>query len=286
MSPLNLEQVAHAICVAEAFNFRGRVGAGAFKETFEILQTNGAAQALKIYKPGASVDRAAREIDAMTRCDHPNIAKVRRIDQCIIGTETYLYSLEEFIPGGTLTARLQSHGLQNADELQALGAPLIDAVGHIAALNLVHRDLKPDNVLLRADGVTPVIVDFGLVRDLAALSITPSWIMQGPGTPFFSPAEQLLNEKAYIDWRADQFSLGVLLSLSAFGIHPYQEPNDSPIDIVTRVSRRGPSAKQFQDAANLAGLPVLIRMTTAWPVQRFRKPEMVAQAWAAQRRTP
>lgn len=280
----NLEPVARAICVAEHFTFEMSVGAGSFKETFKVLQPDGVARALKIYRLAGSVDRAAREIDAMTRCHHPNIGTVIRIDHSSFGVDRYLFLLEEFVPGGTLTADLQSRGFRTSNEIDALATPLIDAIAHIAALKLVHRDLKPDNVLLRADGTTPVIIDFGLVRDLAAVSITPTWAMQGPGTPLYSPAEQLLNEKAYIDWRADQFSLGVLLSYAAFGFHPYEELGDSPVDIVNRVSRRGTTTSRFRNAVREAGLLALTKMTAAWPVERFRKPEMLIREWTTQRR--
>jgi serine/threonine protein kinase len=163
-------------------------------------------------------------------------------------------------------------------EARSFGAQLVSAVAHIASHELVHRDLKPENILFRADGVTPVIVDFGIVRDLVDTSLTETWLMRGPGTPFFASPEQLRNEKDLIDWRSDQFSLGVLISISLFGLHPYGENGLMPQQIVDRVSERGAQSARFVESAR-AELPVLVRMTAPWPVQRLRKPEQLVGSW-------
>ena len=278
-----LASIARAICAAQELTFQCHVGEGAFKETFRV-SSDGVASALKVYRPDVSFERATREIEAMTRCNHPNIARVSRIDRHTIGTESFLYSIEEFVGGGSLAARLSDQGLYSPAKIQRLGARLIDVVSHIGALGLVHRDLKPENVMLREDGETPVLVDFGLVRDLTATSITSSWAIQGPGTPRYAPPEQLLNQKALINWRSDQFSLGVMLSYAVFNFHPYGGANDSAVEVVTRVSqRRGPTSR-FRNAAQDAGLTALPKMVSAWPVGRFRRPQNLARAWANQER--
>jgi serine/threonine protein kinase len=121
-----------------------------------------------------------------------------------------------------------------------------------------------------------------LVRDLSAVSLTHSWLNQGPGTPYFAAPEQLNNQKRLIDWRTDQFALGVTLSFVRFGMHPYQhtgEPKFSP-KTVERVASRGPrnvgTLQQFEGA----GFPCLKKMTNCWPVERFRRPEELRKAWS------
>lgn len=200
-----LADAAQSFCATQGHRFIGPVGAGAFKETFHIVLATGEPQALKVYQPGFSPERTSRELSAMQRCSHPNIGRLSAIATFYHDGVQYLLSLEEFLSGGTLTTRM-SRGLLNGREVRAIGLQLISAVAHIASHDLVHRDIKPDNILFRADGVTPVIVDFGLVRDLGGTSLTQTWLMQGPGTPFFAPPEQLRNEKTLIDWRSDQFS--------------------------------------------------------------------------------
>ncbi len=271
-------EVAQAYCATNGHRFIGPVGAGAFKETFHVVLATGEPQALKVYQPGFSPERTSRELSAMQRCSHPNIGRLTSIAGFYHDGVQYLLSVEEFLSGGTLTTRLQG-GLLSGPEAEDLGRQLARAVVHIASRDLVHRDIKPDNILFRADGVTPVIVDFGLVRDLVRTSLTQTWLMRGPGTPYFAPPEQLRNEKALIDWRSDQFSLGVVVALSAFGFHPYQEMGESPAVTVERVAERGLQGARFVDAANQAGMPFLIRMTAPWPVQRFRTPDELQRVW-------
>ena len=281
--PPNLESLAQAICAVENLTYEGYVASGSFKETFRV-SSDGLVSALKVYRAEASIERATREIDAMTRCNHPNIARVSRISQREIGSGSILYSLEEFVGGGSLAEWLGDRDRPTLATVLRLGAQLISAISHLADLRLVHRDLKPENVILREDGETPVLVDFGLVRDLGAVSITPTWAIHGPGTPLYAPPEQLRNDKALIDWRSDQFSLGVMLSYALFDFHPYESTSDSPVEIVTRVNQREGPAPQFIAAAHNAGLTALRKMVSAWPVERFRRPASLAQAWAEQGR--
>ena len=283
MVPPNLESLARAICAAENLTYEGYVARGSFKETFRV-SSDGMVRALKVYRAGASIERATREVAAMTRCDHPNIARVYRISQHEIGSGSFLYSLEEFVGGGSLAEWLGDRDRLTPAAIQRLGAQLISAISHLADLGLVHRDLKPENVILREDGETPVLIDFGLVRDLAAVSITPTWALPGPGTPLYAPPEQLRNEKALIDWRSDQFSLGVMLSYAVFEFHPYESTSDSTLEIVTRVNDRMGPTSRFIGAAHTAGLVALQKMVSAWPIHRFRRPASLAQAWADQGR--
>jgi len=271
-------EIARAFCSTNGHQFIGPVGAGAFKETFHIVLATQEHQALKVFQPGFSPERTSRELSAMQRCAHPNIARLTTIAQFYHDGIQYLLSIEEFLSGGTLSSRLQS-GLLNRTVIRDIGGQLVSAVAHIASQELVHRDIKPDNILFRADGTTPVIVDFGLVRDLVRTSLTESWFMRGPGTPYFASPEQLRNEKPMIDWRSDQFSLGVVVALSTFGVHPYQEDSATPAQTVECVAERHAQTAKFIEAARHAGMGFLLRMTAPWPVQRFRTPVDLQNAW-------
>jgi serine/threonine protein kinase len=274
----SLAPVAESFCAANGHQFVGLVGKGAFKETFHIVLATGDPQALKVHLPGYSPERTSRELSAMQRCSHPNIGRLYAIAGFYYEGVEYLLTLEEFLCGGTLTDRLNRSPLSPL-ETRSVGRQLVSAVAHIASLDLVHRDIKPDNILFRGDGITPVIVDFGLVRDLVGSSLTQTWLMQGPGTPFFAPAEQLRNEKSMIDWRSDQFSLGIVLAISLLGFHPYEEIGMTPHQTVERVCERAPQTQRFLNAANELGMSSLIRMTAPWPVERFRNPDDLERAW-------
>ena len=273
------EQFARQICEQEGLTYGKPVGEGAFKQTFRVASPSGELQALKVYRPGASLVRAGREVEAMRRCTHPNIARILHVGTLSTVEGITSFSIEQFIPGGTLADRLREEGVIGRSESLRAGRILIEAVAHIASHKLVHRDIKPANVMLMGDRQTPVIVDFGMVRDLNAVSVTPTWAMQGPGTPLYAPPEQFQNQKELIDWRADQYSLGVLLSYCAFGFHPYEEEGALAEHVVERVSMRGEQTSRFRTAASRAGLSALIRMTEVWPVRRYRTPDNLVEAW-------
>jgi serine/threonine protein kinase len=273
-SSTDLSTVAGKICDSNNLQMMGRVGEGAFKETFRIINCE-EPMALKVYKPGSGNERNEREIDAMRRCNHPNIAKLFYINSFESEGQVYLFVLEEFLGGGTLTKRIAESGLLSREGLFTLGRQLISAVAHIQQLNLVHRDLKPDNILFREGSNDAVITDFGIVRDLQRESITQSWFQRGPGTYFFAPPEQLNNEKHLIDWRTDQFALGVLLSLCTFGEHPYGN-TDNVIDIV---ATRGKPSDQFVAHVTEYRMPALMKMVEPWSANRYRTPEELQQAW-------
>jgi serine/threonine protein kinase len=282
MTTLSLEAVARALCADAGYTFGGGIAQGAFKETFLATKADGTKLALKILKPGFSPERTDREMDAMKRCSHANIAALIELAVFVNGGSQHIYLVEAFLDGGTLEDRLKK-GLLDRDSLIAIGDPLIEAIGHIANHDLVHRDLKPPNIMFMASSASPIIVDFGIVRDLRKDSITLSFVAMGPGTPFFAAPEQLNNDKALIDWRTDQFALGITLALCHFGVHPYAEQGETPVQTINRVAaRKGPSVA-FQEAIAAANIPVIARMVSPWPADRVRTPELLLEKWRAQR---
>ena len=281
MSFPDLSDIAQAICNATGYDLIGRVGEGSFKETFHVRTPDGNSAALKVLRQNSAIDRIRREVEAMSRCSHPNIGRLYSIEVIDYQGSRFLYMTEEFLEGGTLSNRLIMGNLQVADVV-ALGEMLISAVAQIASLDLVHRDLKPDNIMFRGDGATPVIVDFGVVRDLTQVSLTHDWLLRGPGTPYYAALEQLENKKELIDWRTDQFALGVLLTECAFGYHPYSRPGDDKDDVVQRVAtRQAPSARFLADSKGLS-LVALQKMVAVWPVSRYRTPDELLRAWRLQ----
>jgi serine/threonine protein kinase len=280
-----LLKIAQDVCSARSLTLGPEVGAGSFKHTFEVRTGSGSARALKVYRKAGADARTQREVDAIKRCSHPSIAQFELIETWKDGAEEFVYSLEEFLAGGTLTAHLAG-GLLPGPRVAELAIMLVDAVDHIASLGLVHRDLKPDNIMFRTPGGHPVVVDFGLVRDLSQSSLTKTWLPQGPGTPYYAPAEQLNNEKPLIDWRADQFSLGVVLTMCGLGRHPYELPGMNPLEVVDRVGRREMPTADFVAWATSSGLVPLPRMVAPWPISRFRTPSLLAAAWQPLRGVP
>jgi len=247
-------------------------GNGAYKETFRAIDATGKIVALKVVDLN-KIDRsrANREIDALRRCNVSSIAQLISYKEMVCNDKlSYAIVVEEFIDGGTLTAKIASSPFSQ-NEIKKLVRGLIEPLSELQRLRLVHRDIKPDNIMFRKDDERPVLVDFGLVRDLSESSLTMSWVPSGPGTPFYSSPEQLNNEKEMIDWRSDQFSLGVVAGEMLCGQHPYQEDGMTPSEAVYAVAARRSISDSFIKKAAAANLGMLCTMMQSWPVNRFQK---------------
>lgn len=271
---MTAEDLAREVCRIKGWEFVATEGAGSFKHTCHI-RVSSASLALKIYTQ-AFTERSLREIDAMKRCDHPNIAKFIALDDVIIGGVRYLYLLEEFLAGGSLTTRCCT--LQIAESAR-LALTLSRAIEHIAANSLVHRDIKPDNVMFRdISNDHPVIVDFGLVRDLNRTSLTADWAAAGPGSPKFASPEQLNNDKEMIGARTDQFGLGVTLAYTIFDRHPHWHDGEPEIAALRRVADRQQPSPHFVQLCLENGFAPLVRMVQPYPIQRYLPGDLV-NAW-------
>jgi serine/threonine protein kinase len=209
-------------------------------------------------------------LDALRKCHSPYIAKLFDSNKfrASDGIE-YLYSIEEYLDGGTLSDRLAATAALPLESIRQYGACLVKALDHLRSLNLVHRDIKPDNIMFRAGVDTPILVDFGLVRDLSAISLTETWLPQGPGTPYYAAPEQLHNDKALIGWRTDQFSLGVVLGIALTGNHPFATVGMTKPQTVVAVAARHPCSPEFRQLTFEAGLSGMVRMVAPWPVLRY-----------------
>lgn len=274
------ERIAKEACTRNGFTFEGHMGSGTFKEVFKARQGNGANAAIKVSKPGSLSLRNIREAEAMKRLSHPGIAKLFAAETFNDGASQYIVTYEEWLDGGSLTDRAQK---LTAGQLHFIGTALISALTVIWDLDLVHRDIKPDNIMFRRSGESPVLTDFGIVRDLSAQSLTQTSAWMGPGTPLFASPEQLNNEKEIIDARADQFGLSATLYYSATGRHPYQNATESIHQAIDNAAfRKGPS-REFLEWGRTTGLTVLARMAAPWPIQRYRFPADLAKAWTTQK---
>jgi eukaryotic-like serine/threonine-protein kinase len=166
-------------------------------------------------------ERLLREAQAMARLNHPNVVAVHDVGV----HDERVFMAMELVDGGTLRQWLASPELARRPprarrrEVLALfiGAGRGLAAAHAAGL--VHRDFKPDNVLLRADG-RPLVTDFGLVRTDAERAARSEVVM---GTPGYMAPEQYLAEPT--DERTDQFSYCVSLYEALYQSRPFARPS-------------------------------------------------------------
>lgn len=277
-------KVARQICQDENFQLdENSEDGGSFKKVFKIIDSLKEEYALKVIKSTVRSERITREIAAIQKCNHPNIAKILKFQNIEFEGKNYDYIIEEYLGGGNLGNLLESRGHLKYDDAIYIGEKLISTIGHLKEKKLVHRDIKPENIMFRKSSIEPVLVDFSIVRDLAESSLTQSWLARGPGTPLYAAPEQLNNQKAMIDWRTDQFSLGIVLSISTLNFHPYQN-NKSPMasaETVENISNRKRN-KNFESKCRETNLPCLDTMTKPWPVERYRTPDTLSKIWNEQ----
>lgn len=271
--------VALEICRGLSGTLQGLLGKGAAKHSYLASIPAYGSVALKVLDPTFSAERLAREVEAMRRCNHEHIGRLFQFDHINFRGTVFPYLIEEFLSGGSLQDWTRQNGLLASGSARDMCRKISQAIAHLRDLNLVHRDIKPANILLRAALETPVLTDFGIVRDLSGSALTQSFVGQGPGTPLFAAPEQLRNEKALIDWRTDQFCLGITISISAMGRHPYAQHGDTPVACVSRVSQRQGPRASFAEECVAAGLSALPKMIAPWPVHRFRSAAELLGAW-------
>ena len=164
--------------------------------------------------PGGKDDRFNRELDIYEKFKHiSGITKVLKV--VVYGKDVLVF--EEFIPGNTLIDIL--HVYQGkARNITQLLKDIIIILDPIWKARYVHRDLKPENIIIKGDG-TPIIIDFGIARDLDASSITGTgW---QPKSWRYAAPEQFAGDKEKISYRTDFFSLGVLAYVLYFQRLPF-----------------------------------------------------------------
>ena len=134
---------------------------------------------------------------------------------------------------------------------------------------LVHRDLKPDNILIRANQ-RPVVIDLGLLREEGSLGITSDNRIIGPGTiPYASP-EQIRNEKHSISFRSDLFSLGVITYQLLSGKHPFWTEGDFAEDVIDKILTFTPTSLDECCAVSTEFSELVEKLLSKEPYQRFR----------------
>jgi DNA-binding NarL/FixJ family response regulator len=217
-------------------------------------QRDGSLVALKVFRQvpdlvGASLtfERFLREYELVSRLRHANVVRIHDIGMA----DDHLFLAMEYLPGGDLRARLRQP-LEPREALRLL-RQMADALGALHAVGVLHRDVKPGNVLLREDG-SLAFIDFGLA---CRLGIEEDGATRGVicGTPHYMSPEQ--GRGAPLDSRSDLYSLGVVLYEMLTGTKPYS--GDQPFAIV----RQHAEAPTPQLAPALAPLQPLLDMLLA-----------------------
>ena len=168
-----------------------------------------------------SVERFRREGEALRKLNHPNIVKVL----ATLEEDDQHYLIMEYVSGGSLADLLKRQHQLPIEQVIAIGLELSDALSRAHHLDIVHRDIKPGNILLAEDG-TPRLTDFGL----AHIGSYPTLTVAGQvlGTFHYLSPEACGNQP--LDARADIWSFGVVLFEMLTGQLPFG--GDSPLEII------------------------------------------------------
>src|SRR5258705_13717140 len=214
--------------------------------------------ALKVLSPALAAslgaDRFLREIELAARLQHPHIVTV--FDSGDAGG--ILWYTMPYVEGETLRARLAREGQLPLDVALRIAIEAARALEFAHQHGVLHRDVKPENLLLTTDGST-MVADFGIARPWGEMSkLTQSGVVVG--TPAYMSPEQAAGERA-LDARTDVYALGCVLYEMLAGEMPYSGPN-AQAALATRLSEPAPSLRTTR------GLPVTIERTVARALAR------------------
>ncbi len=203
--------------------------------------------AIKILKPGHDdTDIAARfrrEGRTSARLSHPNIVQVYDAGEDDFEGRKASYIVMEYVPGGDLKRLIDGKGRLSNEELARLGMGVAAGLAHAHEGGIVHRDVKPHNVLLD-ERARPKLSDFGIARALDATQATRTGAYLG--TALYSSPEQLRGER--VTPKSDVYSLGVTFYQAATGKTPFV---GSPITVAHQhVSREPTPPKELNDSVS------------------------------------
>ncbi|MCO5165567.1 MAG: serine/threonine protein kinase [Planctomycetes bacterium] len=253
----------------------GRGGMGVVYEV-ERVETGGRYALKTLALDLATLDpdwraRFAREAQLAARLDHPHVVRTHAADL----EARPPWVVQDLVPGGSLEARLRARGPLPIEEAVDLARKVALGLAHAHARGVLHRDVKPDNVLLDEDG-EPRLVDFGLARpvgDGTRLSVTGTVL----GTPAYMAPEQALGDA--VDARADVYAVGALLFALLTGGPPYRERQGGTLALLEAViSGRAEPLRALRPDVPPAVEAVVRRAMARRPDDRFASAEDLALA--------
>ncbi|MEV3889898.1 protein kinase [Streptomyces griseoincarnatus] len=239
MRPLDMDEPT----VVGPYRLLGRIGSGGMGRVYLGRSAGGRTVAVKIVHPHFALDeefraRFRREVDAARRVGGAWTAPVLDADP----DARVPWVATAYVAGPSLTAAVTELGPLPEHTVRTLGAGLAEALAAVHGLGLVHRDVKPSNVLLTLDG--PLLIDFGIARAIGGTSRTKSGESTASltstgvsiGSPGYMSPEQILGKG--VTGAADVFSLGAVLAYAATGAPPF--PGDSSAALLYRVVHEPP----------------------------------------------
>ena len=230
--------------------------------------------AVKVMRPELAAtlgaDRFLREVQIAAQLNHPHILPVHDSGEA----GGILYYVMPHVEGQTLRERLQKESQLPVEEALRLAREVAEALAYAHSRGIVHRDIKPGNILLNAGHA--LVADFGIARALEGSGETLTRTGLAVGTPQYMAPEQAMGDRE-VDGRADVYAVGAMLYEMLAGEPPFTGP--SPRAILTRSMTETPRPL----ARARTGLPAVIdsvvgKALAKSPADRYATAESLAQA--------
>ena len=260
--------------IAERYRVVSRIGEGGMGQVYLAEHVRMKRKsAIKIMRPSLvgeveALQRFTREAENASQLSHPNIAAIFDFGETPDGV---VYLAMEYVDGDSLAAKLDHYAALHPDVAADILGQAADALQAAHDLNMLHRDVKPDNIMLgkRADGTYMVkLVDFGIARTIDGSDQRVTRTGFAVGTPQYLSPEQLAGDT--LDARSDQYSLALVAFYSLTGKQAF--PADSTKEsLIARLTSR---PRTLQDAKQDVSWPPLLqevfdRALAPEPIDRF-----------------
>lgn len=224
--------------------------------------------AVKVLQPQFSDDeqfikRFRREAQAATSLAHPNIVNIFDV-----GEEGNLYYIVmEYVKGQTLKELIQQEGPLQVDVALGYLKQILAAMAHAHANQIVHRDIKPHNILISEDGEAKV-ADFGIARAMSAATITHTNSVMG-SVHYLSPEQA---RGGHITYRSDIYSLGIVFYEMLSGVLPFS--GDTAVSIaIKHLQNDMPSIRQINSSIPQSVENMIHKATMKDPAARYQTAE-------------
>lgn len=187
-------------------------------------------------------ERFTREAQTAARLSHPHIVPIHDVGE----GAGVVYFIMGLVEGESLGGRLKRRGKLPADEVRRIMKETADALSAAHAFSVIHRDIKPDNILLEGTRGRVMVTDFGIAKAVSQVSgATLTGIGVAIGTPQFMSPEQAAGERE-IDGRSDLYSLGVVAYQMTSGLLPFNAPTVAGI-LMKQITEPAPILHETMD---------------------------------------
>ena len=234
-----------ADALGDAYTIEGEIGRGGmgvvYRARDERLQRR---VAIKVLPPELAFQqdirqRFTREAQTAARLSHPHIVPIHSVGE----GQNLVYFVMGYVDGESLAARIRRRGPLPVEEVRRIMKETADALGAAHALSVIHRDIKPDNILLEGTRGRVMVTDFGIAKALSTASgATLTGVGVAIGTPAFMSPEQAAGERN-IDGRSDLYSLGVVTYQMLTGKLPFNAPSVAGI-LMKQITEAAPDIRR------------------------------------------